>query len=593
MKKILLVLGCIAMASLYSCNDEFMDKYPLDQITEQSYWHSLNDLKLYSNSLYPKYIIGFGSGWGTDKKEPYGYTNNIAYGDVITDNAAPDPYSEVAANQYNDYITGGSGSGGWNFENIRDLNYFLVNYKRVEADPAERNVYAGEILFFKSWDYFEKVKLFGAVPWLNKPLQTNSPELFGPRLPRAQVMDSIMKILNQAIEWLPEKGSEEPDRLNKDIARFLKARICLYEGTYRKYHSELGLDGTAYLKECVKACETLMSSGYHLYSTGNPDSDYFGLFAQYSYAGNPGIILWRDYSADLNYGVAFSRYFAQNLRERMGATQSLVNAYLCTDGKPISTSPRYMGDDSIQQEFKNRDPRLSQTIAMFGTHNLAAGVMGANNAPVPNIQGLTGNKCLTGYRVCKWFLNDPADWDRVTNGEQAAPIFRYAEILLDYAEAKYELGQCDQNVINQTVNVVRSRVEMPPLEISNIPADPYLDKLYSKYVGYVPAPLLREIRRERRIEFAFESRRWDDLMRWKAGGFLEVPVKGIPFVQDQFPSVVVNKDVFLSDDRHILPYAEVLPSGRQWEDKEYLFPIPIEDLVLNKKLEQNPGWETP
>lgn len=593
MKKIIISIGVLGILLSFGCNDSFMDKYPLDEITEQNYWHTENDLKLYCNNFYPKYIVGFGSGWGTSKAAPYGYTDNIAYADVITDNAAPYPYSEVAANQYTDYITGGSGSGGWNFDNIRALNYFLVNYKRVDIDSSIRNIYVGEILFFKAWDYFKKVKTFGGVPWLNKPLQTNSPELYNERMPRAQVMDSVMKILNQSIAWLPDKGSEAPGRLNKDIARFLKSRICLYEGTYRKYHTELGLDGTPYLKECVSVSENLMNGGYQLYSTGHPDKDYNALFAQYSYADNPGIILWRHYSADQNYGVAFSRYFAQNLREQMGASQSLVDAYLCTDGNPISSSSLYKGDDSIQQEFLNRDPRLSQTIAMFGTYNLAHGVMGADNAPFPNIQGLSGNKCLTGYRVCKWFLNDPEDWDRVTYGEQAAPVFRYAEILLNYAEAKFELGQCTQSVIDKTVNVVRARVGMPPLKINNIPDDPYLDGQYSQYVGYVPDPLLRAIRRERRIEFAFEGRRWDDLMRWKAGNLLEVPVKGIPFVQSQFPNVVVGKDVYLSNDGHILPYAQVLPNGREWEDKEYLFPIPIEDLVLNENLTQNPGWETP
>ncbi len=579
---------------VWGCNDSFMDKYPLDEITDQNYWHTENDLRLYCNALYPKYIIGFGSGWGDGTVEPYGYTDGIVYGDVISDNAAGWPYSKVAADQYTSYISGGSGSGGWNFDNIRDLNYFLANYKRVDIDPEARHVFAGEVLFFKAWDYYKKLKTFGAVPWLNKPLQTNSPELYGKRLPREQVMDSILNILNQAISWLPEKGQEEQGRINKDIARFLKSRICLYGGTYRKYHSDLGLDGTALLKACAEVSDTLIRDGhYQLYSTGHPNSDYHSLFSQYSYADNPGIILWRQYDADQNYGVAFSRYFAQNLREQFGATKSLVDAYLCKDGKPISESSLFLGHDSIQREMKNRDPRLEQTIANFGTYNLQKGVMGADNAPVPNIQGMSGNLCPTGYRVAKWFLNDPDDWDRVTYGMQAAPIFRYAEVLLNDAEAKDELGQCDQSVIDETVNLVRARVGMPALDIGNIPSDPALDQEYAKYCDYVPSPLLREIRRERRVEFAFENHRWDDLMRWKAGGFLEAPVEGIKFVQHQFPSVQVGKDVYLSNDGFIKPYAKTLPNGRKWEDKEYLFPIPIEDLVLNKNLTQNPGWETP
>lgn len=176
---------------------------------------------------------------------------------------------------------------------------------------------------------------------------------------------------------------------------------------------------------------------------------------------------------------------------------------------------------------------------------------------------------------------------------QAAVIFRYAEVLVNYAEAKYELGELDQGVLDNTINLIRARVDMPPLTLGNIPADPALDGNYAMYCDYVPEPVLREIRRERRVELAFESFRWDDLMRWKAGKFLEIPVEGIKFVQEQFPTVVVDKDVFLSEDGYILPYYQTLPDGRTFdEEKQYLFPIPIEDLVLNTNLEQNPGWES-
>ncbi|AGA78430.1 RagB/SusD family nutrient uptake outer membrane protein [Echinicola vietnamensis] len=592
MKKIYITIACLA-GLFWSCNDEFMDRYPLDQITDENFWKTAQDLELYCNSFYPDYITGFGTGWGTSTVAPYGYNEAIAYGDVITDNAAPESYSKVAANQYNAYVGGGSGSSGWSWGNIRQLNYFLDNYKRGNVAEDVRNVYLGEVLFFKAWDYFKKVKTFGDVPWITHALETNSQELYAPRDPREVVMDSIMHILDQSIAFLPAKGEEKTDRLHKDVALHLKSRIGLYEGTYRKYHPELGLDGAAFLRASAEASEQLMAGGYSLYTTGNPTTDYNDLFATYSYEDNPEVILWREYSADLTYGVAFSRYYAQNLRHKHGATRNLVDEYLCEDGLPISQSPLFMGKDSIQSEMMNRDPRLPQTVANFGTYNLQAGVQGANNAPLPNIPGLNGNKCPTGYRVAKWFLNDPADWDRVTNGMQAAVIFRYAEVLVNYAEAKYELGELDQGVLDNTINLIRARVDMPPLTLGNIPADPALDGNYAMYCDYVPEPVLREIRRERRVELAFESFRWDDLMRWKAGKFLEIPVEGIKFVQEQFPTVVVDKDVFLSEDGYILPYYQTLPDGRTFdEEKQYLFPIPIEDLVLNTNLEQNPGWES-
>ncbi|WP_200976038.1 RagB/SusD family nutrient uptake outer membrane protein [Echinicola sp. 20G] len=591
MNKIYIAIACLTVF-LSSCNDEFMERYPLDQISDENFWKTEQDLELYCNSFYSTYITGFGSGWGTSTVSPYGYNEAIAYGDVISDNGAPQTYSKVAADQYNGHISGGSGSGGWNWSNIRDLNYFLDNYQRGDVATEVRNVYAGEIYFFKAWDYFKKVKTFGDVPWLTHVVQTNSPELLAPRTPREEVMDSVIYILDKAIAYLPEKGSEKTDRLNKDMALHLKSRICLYEGTYRKYHSELGLDGTEFLQEAVAASEQLMDGTYNLYSTGDIENDYNELFATYSYDGNPEVILWKEYAADLNLGVAFSRYYAQNLRHRHGATRSLVDEYLCVDGQPISESDLFMGKETIQEEMTNRDPRLSQTIANFGTYNLQAGVQGANNAPYPNIPGLSGNQCPTGYRVAKWFLNDPTDWDRVTNGMQAAIVFRYAETLLNYAEAKYELGELNQTVLDETINLIRARVNMPPLVMGAIPSDPIMESNYATYCSYMPEPVLREIRRERRVELAFESFRWDDLMRWKAGRFLEIPVEGIKFVQDQFPGVEIGKDVFLSEEGYILPYFETLPNGRAFdEEKQYLFPIPIEDLVLNPNLDQNPGWE--
>lgn len=593
LKNILLI--CLSFAAMMSCNDDFMERYPLDEINDENFWTTEQDLELYCNSFYAEYISGFGYGWGSSRPAPFEYTEAaIAYGDIITDNAAPNSYSKIAANEYNSHISGGSGSGGWNWVQMRRLNYFLENYNRADISVEAKNKYLAEIYFFKAWDYFEKVKLFGDVPWLSKVLQTNSPEVMAARTPRAQVMDSVLFILNKSIEWLPEKGSAKAGRINKDVALQLKSRICLYEGTYRKYHKNLGLDGAKFLNEAVTACEALMTKGYSLYKIADKSNVYNSLFGQYSYANNPEILLWKEYNADKKLGVAFSRYYTQNLRHQHGATRSLVDEYLCADGQPISVSPLFQGHETVQKEMTDRDPRLRQTICNFGEYMLeSTKVMGSNNAPVPNLPGLSGNKCPTGYRVAKWFFNEPLDWDRVTNGMQACPVFRYAEVLLNYAEAKYELGQCTQEVVDKTINVIRARVDMPALKVNSIPQDPALDLRYSTYCGYVPAPLLREIRRERRVEFAFENFRWDDLMRWKAGRFLEVPVEGIKFVQSQFPKVVVNKDVYLSSEGFIMPYFKTLPNGRQFdESKQYLFPIPIEDLVLNPNLAQNPGWES-
>jgi hypothetical protein len=588
----LLILAFTSGLALFSCKKDALDRFPLDKITDLNFWKTENDLKLYVNSFYPTYVVGFGSGSADGTMQPYGVNvSTLVYGDLITDNAAPNTYSKVGTDEYIGYLSGTNDSGGWKFEGIRNLNYFLDNYKRGNLANEVVKPYLGEVYFFKAWDYFDKVKLFGDVPWLEHSLQTNSPELFAARTPRAQVMDSVIMILDRAIEYLPTKGSEANNRLNKDMALFLKSRIGLYEGTYRKYHSELGLDGGKFLTYAVQASEALLTK-YQLVQ-GNSNTVYNNLFATESYSANTEIILWRQYDGSLDYGAAFSRYFAQNQRHQFGATRSLVDDYLCTDGLSISSSPLFQGKGSIQSEMQNRDPRLTQTIANFGTYQLSSTtIMGSENAPLPNLAGMNGNKCATGYRVAKWFYNNPADWNRVTNGQQAAPVFRYAEILLNYAEVKYELGQATQTVIDQTINKLRDRVGMAHLIVGNEPADPRLDAIYQTYVGGKIAPLLREIRRERRVEMAFENTRWDDLMRWKAGKLINVPIEGIKFVQSQFPKVVIDKDVYLSAEGYIMPYAKTLPNGRKFEEsKAYLFPIPIQDLLLNKNLKQNPNWK--
>lgn len=588
-----IILG-ITLALLASCNDEFMERAPLDSLSDASVWTTEKNLQLYCNNFYATYFRGLGAEWGA--MDALGIDEDIPYRDQISDNSAPYEYEKIPAGEY--IITTPSGSGKWSWSNMRNLNYFLDNYNRANIEESKKQIYAGEVLFFKAFDYFEKVRLFGDVPWISHVVNVNSEELFAKRTPRSQVMDSVLNCINTSIKWLPAKGKEASDRLNKDMALFLKARLCLYEGTYRKYHTNLGLDGNKFLNEASNACETLMNDGhYSLYSKGDINNDYYNLFAQTSYTGNPEIILWKEYSETEALGRAFSRYFTQNL-EQDGATRSLVDEYLCIDGLATSASPLFLGYDSIQSEFMNRDPRLEQTICNFGKRLLKPGVIWNGNNPLPALNGmssgLTDRRCPTGFRICKWWLDDQKDYNRVTLGIQACPIFRYAEVLLAYAEAKCELGQCTQAVLNSSLNLVRARVGMPALNISNVSPDPKLDRYYQQYCGYTPNSLLREIRRERRIELSFEGLRYDDLMRWKAGKFFEMPVQGIKFLQKQFPMLTVNRDVFLSAEGYVLPYKQTLPNGRTFdENKDYLFPIPLEDLVLNPNLVQNKGWDTP
>ena len=286
-------------ATFVACNDDFMERYPLDVPTDETFWTSESDLKLFLNKLYPTWLQGHGSGWSDSKYlYPLPVTGSpLAYGDVYSDNAVRTGNEYTELGEANKIPTGsGSDSNGWSWGDLRNVNYFLTHYTLADLPAETLAQYAGEAYFFKAWEYYRKVLFFGDVPWLTRELNTDSEELQMARTPRAEVMDSVLMCINRAVEGLPEKGSEESGRLNKDMANFLKARICLFEGTYRKYHKDLGLDPTKFLQECETACEALLGK-YSLY-TGDGATSYYKMFTvkgPNAYSSNPEIILGRTY----------------------------------------------------------------------------------------------------------------------------------------------------------------------------------------------------------------------------------------------------------------------------------------------------------
>ncbi len=628
-KKYMLALG-IAVTLLPGCNDDFMERYPLDEITDESFWKSETDLKMMLNSLYPLYIIGHKSGWADSDTYPFGVTGSpLMYADVYSDNCVRtgSEFSSLAGELV--VPTGAGESTGWYWWNLRKVNFFLTHYDKAELSQKKKNAYAGEAYFFKAWEYYKKVLYFGDVPWLTRDLNVDSEELYAPRTPRAEVMDSVLMCINRAIEWLPAKADQEVDRLNKDQANFLKARICLFEGTFRKYHTELGLQDSAnkWLEEAVKACETLLGK-YSLYNIG--EDTYWKMFAAIDLSDNPEVILARTYLEN-KVGHAAQRYFNQNNanRESMGVTRGLIDEYLCIDGRPIYTggnegnyekNPNFLGYGKWT-ELENRDPRLTQTVCRPGEHVTIykAGIVDKelNGITYPGLSYSQSSSTVTGYRVIKHWMGDIVEEDRLYNGIQAAIEFRYAELLLNYAEAKYELnGTLSQSDIDLTINALRERAGFDfskypkaKLTVGKGPADPRLDKIYAEKLDYTVSPLLREIRRERRIELAIENHRYEDLMRWKAGKLLTVPLRGMNFnaVKDLYdgshtdkPEIAVKvelgKTVFADKDGFIIcypksPYKNTINGTLPWDDYRYYWPIPKEELIMNPNLVQNKGWE--
>jgi hypothetical protein len=636
-----------------ACNDDFMQQNPSQELAEGSFLKNEGDLPLYLNQLYDMYVAGHQRGNAYDEVAPLAFRGSpLIMPDYGTDNAVA--FSNTTGNPSNrldgSFIVPATGTGtGWEWGKLRAVNYFLRHYLNVApsvADISRLDRWKAEACFFKAWDYYTKLYIFGEVPWFVTDLNVNSPELFLPRTPRVQLVDSILATIDFAIRHLPENGAAN-GRINRQMANFLKARICLFEGTFRKYHTELNLQHTAnrFLEECATAANAIRTSGrYELYRAGN--NPYWKLF-QFNQNpaadGNREAILARTYDGE-KLGHGTTRYFTMGRgnasgRYSKGAVRGLVDDYLCIDGKPIYTAttasgytlnPLFKGYDGDDwRELDNRDPRLTQTIAKPGeyitVYSRETGSMdkAANGIKYPEItyncptanQTPVGGPTVTGYLFIKHWSNDVQDNGTTTLSRQTAVIFRYAEVLLMYAEAKAELGSITNTDLDNTINLLRERAGFnfaaypgSKLSLENIPADPRLDKIHADKLDYSVSPIIREIRRERRIEMVLEGMRREDLVRWKAGRLMEIPLRGIKFTPEKqtlyngtntgkpvnAPKAVLNVDVFVDSDGFIIAYPKaprVVNGVLEWKDRYYYWPIPFDQLELNKNLSQSPLWE--
>ena len=537
-----------------SCND-YLDRFPKDSFSEPTFFKTENDLIYYANQFY-----------GSLPVQRMDNDNN-------SDNMVPQNINTFLAGTY---TVPGSG-GGWasgDWANIRSCNYFLEHYSRAETSFKER--YAGEVRFFRALFYWYKVVNFGDVPLLLKALDDNSEELYGPREKREKVMDEVvLEDLKFAVTNLPEKNQAAAGRLHKDAARALMSRICLWEGTYRKYRNIEGAD--TYLDACVKASEELMDAGYDIYSTGNTDEDYRNLFIQKDLRSNPEAIFYRAYITDKNT----HNYTRQASENNTGMSKDFVDSYLfLDDGKPIGLTSHPYDDSTPAKECEGRDPRYTQTIATPGF------IMTLPDLAV-NLPAIGTSRTSTGYWNIKGRSSDLAQFN-ADKSDLDLFIFRYAEVLLNYAEAKYELtGSLTIAELDKSINLIRDRVGMPHLT-TNPDADPN-----AVNYGYTVAPLLYEIRRERRIELVGEGFRFNDIIRWKAGKLIEgvKTIRGMKLTDElrsQYADPSSLNNIAVDDDYYIIVYPSIATT-RKWNDKSYLYPLPTDEKD-RCHYEQNPGW---
>lgn len=586
MKTKIVILLAGLCTFLAACRKNFLDRAPMSSISDADYWKTANDLRLYVNNFYnglPSYIQTYGNFGIYSADDAQGSDNMVNY-------------------QYNQALNGErtlpASGGGWSYGDwgsIRSVNYFLDNYGTAKGSDAEIKKYVGEALFFKAWYYFDKLKNFGDLPWLGHVLKPgDSSELQMPRLPRNAVADSIIAVLDRAVEFLPEKGGAgyEEFRVYKELAALFQSRVALYEGSWEKYHAGTpygvaGADGAKFFEKAASAADLVIRSGKFGLDNVGEENGYWSVFNQVDYSDSKEIMFWRQYDSDDGNYTFWARYMT--LGGGRGITQSLIDDYLCLDGKPIAASSLYKGDETLADVQTNRDPRLSQTIQVNDGKHF---VTDTSKFTHPAWNNAAEDNNYTGYQLYKG-LNLSLEQHQIGKGTQGLIYFRYAEALLNYAEARVESGTLTQDDADKTINRLRDRVGMAHLNIASITTDPNW-----KFPGL--SPVINEVRRERRIEFACEGYRHDDIWRWAAAGTLIKGWKPKGAKRAQFLSIAGSTEVpvllaqFPVDGNdYIFPYRNNVIGANGFNfrtDRDYLLPIPTNQLQLNPKLKQNPGW---
>lgn len=577
MKTKMTIISLVAVLLMISaCDDEYLDRLPLDQLSAEEYWSTPSELMFYINRFY--LLFQDGGQW----------SGGIQHFDIGTD----DLTTATQSGFWNGETVVPTGGSGWDYNNIRKINYFFENYTKCTAPFEDYKQYVGEAYFFRAYLYFNLVKKYGDVPWVNRVLNENSPEIYAPRTSRDIVIDSIIADLNKAAEFMVSGVNQDGERLNTEVALLLKSRVGLYEGTWEKYHegTEFGVpesDYNRFFEAAVDAAAEAMSSGkFNIYKKdGDPNTDYNTLFTSFNYTGNTEVMLQKKWAKTFEFVHVHKSDIAQP--GGLGITKSLIDDYLCSDGKPIATSALYQGNDSLDATVANRDPRLTQTIMVRGDALERENGVVIKEFEVPILDKSSRIKkyhTVTGYQMKKGGL---PDMELRVFGEDDSPsiLFRYAEVLLNFAEAKAELGSLTQADVDNTINLLRDRVGMIAMDLGAIDDDPNW-----LYPGV--SPVINEIRRERHIELACEGFRTDDILRWRAHHlFVGKRPRGMLFVQETYPDLVLGTDVYVDEDGYLDPLQFAIPNGYGFRpDRDYLAPIPLIQLELNENLVQNPGW---
>ena len=604
MKKINIILYIAIFIVLSSCYD--LNKEPEGTLSTSNPFTSTGEMMSYLDQFYETAVrtqtFGIGGGSG------------ITGGDIHSDNMSSNSVSTRLAGE----TTLSNAARLTNYNYIRNVNFFLNNLSgdNPEKGSAVYNHYVGEGYFFRAWYYFQMFISYGQLSWVSEPLPPDIDIMHLERDSRTAIADSILADLDKAILYLSEQNSSSSMRVHKDVARALKSEVALFEGTWEKYHKAKNtpfFDPSVTenkIKEyfeiaAAAAKEVIDRNVWGIYTTGNPYDDYRRMFQTTDLSNNSEVLWFKMYDG-IQIGNSVNRSLNRGGGE-IGVTASLVDDYLTIDGSP------FVGDEKLNAKtvFGNellptvRDPRLSQTVCIPGQQLRPDDLPPYYVVPPLDPSGSWPNS--TGYSLLKHIQIDfTGDLDAESQGATPAIQFRYADLLLNYAEALAELdGAGNAQEIIDALQPLRDRVGMPSVDF---------DREYNQESDYSFKNLnmyVQAVRRERRVEKACEGRRLDDILRWAAADELIVGEwpKGALFIgsnlegHPQYKNNLVydqpsDNNLFLTgspDDE----YRYVVPSNPRgyesgWQfnvNRDYLLPIQSRMLTLTGgKWEQNPGW---
>lgn len=571
--KYISVMAGVMILFQFSCN-KLVDLKPNNEISDANYWSTPAQFKLAANRFY---------------------TYLRTFTDIMNDN----PHSERRADLL--YTRDGinvfsSGTntipqtdGNWNtaYTRIREVNYLLDKADAYPA-PGDVSVYVAEAKFFRAYTYFDLLEQYGAVPIVESPLTVNSPELFAARNTRDEVVDFIVKDLEDAIAGLPLESAiptADKGRISKGAAQAFLGRVALYEGTWQKFRNNT-TRANLLLDKAITNSDAVITSGlYQLFAPAVlGDSAMKYMFILEDEKSNPAGL---GKSANHEYILANRYSYTQRqirfnvtktcLNNVFWATKKMADMYLCQDGLPISQSPLFLGYSTTRSEYSNRDNRMKNSLLINGNYywnnqNPGSRVTWTGDAAdIAHSAGLVNLAGNSGYGPQKWCT------ERSLNDNEEAydyPVIRYAEVLLNYAEAVFERnGSISDADLDKSLNLVRRRINTS------------MPKLSNAFVATNNLDMRTEIRRERNVELFFEGFRVDDLKRWKtAETELPMDIQGITWTgtewQTKWPGI----------SGQIVGGVYRLQTNRTWGEKDYLLPIPSQQIALNPNLTQNPGW---